>query len=500
MNTIAMVPQQSQQASYPDRASIRGETGAASLFQQLLETRSYPASSDDTGANDPTTTDKQVLMNILQERIDDKAIASDTREQLEQLKEMLAAAGSDPNQEIPDELDVLLKMMVEQAEELGLMPATATGPGMENIIGLMLNPVEQDAFIAQLRASIDGTDITSKEQIPLMEQWKGMRSNGQSEPVQLTEDQKSHIQQQMLAIAKQAQSIIAQGANDKDMLKAARSILTLLEQWTNHAKELPDQKNRMDTLMPEKHAEGNKVQVAWRELVQFYQKRNQFVANQQYQMNAKVSSQEVAKVLQNIQNQLQSEKQTTFQEVALPSMPMTKVEQYVIHLQANANAEPIDQQLINQLQKVMKSSRFLTLPNGNSQLTISLKPDNLGDIQLKVIQMDGEMTVRIIVATQAAKDMLESNLHQLKHMFSPQQVVIEKQDMPQQAAQGFQEKQENQQSMHDQGQQQEQGQSNQDKTSQQTTGDEDVPFHELLMKQKGAEVEQAHPVTRSIKI
>src|SRR5699024_4075522 len=45
------------------------------------------------------------------------------------------------------------------------------------------------------------------------------------------------------------------------------------------------------------------------------------------------------------------------------------------------------------------------------------------------IEMNGEMTVKITVSSQATKKMLEANIHQLKNMFSPHQVVIEKQEI-----------------------------------------------------------------------
>ena len=89
----------------------------------------------------------------------------------------------------------------------------------------------------------------------------------------------------------------------------------------------------------------------------------------------------------------------------------------------------MENQLLEQFQKVIKSSKFMTGPNGSNQLLLKLNPDQLGDISVKLTQLNGEMIVKITATTQAAKEALESNLQQLRHMFSPQQVVVEKQDL-----------------------------------------------------------------------
>src|SRR5699024_11587249 len=76
----------------------------------------------------------------------------------------------------------------------------------------------------------------------------------------------------------------------------------------------------------------------------------------------------------------------------------------------------------------MESSRYLNLNQANRQMTIHLRPHHLGYIVVKMNELNGEMLVKLMVQSSDAKRMLESNLHQLKHMFSPHQVVIEKQD------------------------------------------------------------------------
>ncbi|WP_088050199.1 flagellar hook-length control protein FliK [Virgibacillus dakarensis] len=290
------------------------------------------------------------------------------------------------------------------------------------------------------------------------------------------------IQQQLATILKQAKTVIGQIQTDLDLPKAARSILKLLEQWTGLTKGLPNNQSALEIIVPETTENGKKELSVWRDLVTFFQKRDQFVSNQQYNINAKVTSHDVAKVLHKALNEQSVEKGSTQQIQALSSMPMSKVEQYVIYLNQSQHSQSAPQQLIEQLQKVMKTSKFLTMNNGTSQLSITLKPDNLGEMMVKLTRINGEMTVKIMVTSQATKDMLESNMHQLKHMFSPQQVVVEKQDITSQQAQGFQGKQE-ERSMNEQSEEHSQHHTK-DGDSGQQTDETELVFHDLLMNEK----------------
>jgi len=106
---------------------------------------------------------------------------------------------------------------------------------------------------------------------------------------------------------------------------------------------------------------------------------------------------------------------------------MSPVEQYTIFVNQSASSTgSIQEQIIEQLQQIIQTSRFGQV-GGSNQLTIQLKPAHLGDMVLRFIQEDNQLNVRMIVTTKAAKEMLEANLNQLRHLFSPGQIVIERQ-------------------------------------------------------------------------
>ncbi|QKY69035.1 flagellar hook-length control protein FliK [Lentibacillus sp. CBA3610] len=296
-------------------------------------------------------------------------------------------------------------------------------------------------------------------------------------PHQILNDQT--LQKQFSALFAKVEDLLAQITDQKSISKSAPEFLKLLEQWSALAKDSTKQTSALMQSLPARN-ENNKA--VWQELVQSFQKRNQLAVNHQYNTNAKVTIRDVAKWLQHaIRNQTQLDKATAQQALTFTSsMPMSKVEQYVIHLN-QTNTQTVDHQLIEQFQKVMKSSKFMAIQNGTSQLNLSLRPENLGDMMVKLTQMNGEMTVKIVVTSAAAKEMLESNMHQLKNMFSPQQVVVEKQETSSQQTQTTQHEEDGQ-PMDDHNQ--EHSDADQDDKPHTEEDDFDLQLQEVLMNEK----------------
>ncbi|MBO8155235.1 MAG: flagellar hook-length control protein FliK [Bacillaceae bacterium] len=163
----------------------------------------------------------------------------------------------------------------------------------------------------------------------------------------------------------------------------------------------------------------------------------------------------------------------------IDTMPISRLEQYTIYLQQQKTdiQGNTQSQLLEQFQKMIQSSRFLK-QDGITQMTIKLKPAHLGEMMVKLTQLNGEMAVKITVTSNAVKEMLEGNLHQLRHMFSPNQVVIEKQQ-----DQVFQ--QHALYSRQDDSQEQSQGQNQQHNRDQQDhhSSKEDQPSFEDILSQ-----------------
>ncbi len=71
----------------------------------------------------------------------------------------------------------------------------------------------------------------------------------------------------------------------------------------------------------------------------------------------------------------------------------------------------------------------LNVGNGRSEFKIDLKPESLGQLRMQILTENNQVTVRILAENPLVKDMIESNLAQLKANFQNQGLEIEKFDV-----------------------------------------------------------------------
>ena len=224
----------------------------------------------------------------------------------------------------------------------------------------------------------------------------------------------------------------------------------------------------------------SKEKAIWQELVQNYQKRKELAST--YRTNASVETSDISKWLSHSINKQTTTNQNNITQssgIGLTSLPMSQIEQYVIHVNQMQSSSSVDQQVIDQIEKIMASSKFLSQPNGRMQLSMMLRPENLGEMRVHFTQMDGEMVVKIAVNSGATKDLLERNLHQLRNVFSPHQVVVERQEINLQQSADVPEEQ-NDESFNDQDNN---AQQNHDE-NQHNDDSNEVDFREILMNEK----------------
>lgn len=185
------------------------------------------------------------------------------------------------------------------------------------------------------------------------------------------------------------------------------------------------QKAEFSTLLEAKE-EGEVLQ----DLLRIFQKRHTFQKHQIYQSNASIAVEDVQKWLQQalIKYDTQGARDENRPQVYIPSkqsIPMTPLEQYTLHIKPTDRVDAISRNLVTDLQQIINRSQFLRQP-GIEQLTLRLQPQSLGDVTIRLLQVNGEMTVKFLVTSQAARDLFESNIHQLKPLFSPNHISIER--------------------------------------------------------------------------
>ena len=78
--------------------------------------------------------------------------------------------------------------------------------------------------------------------------------------------------------------------------------------------------------------------------------------------------------------------------------------------------------------QVFRTAAFL-LKNGRSEVKMSLHPESLGHLRIRILTESHQVTVKVMAETLVAKEMIEHNLHQLKADFQNQGLEIEKFDV-----------------------------------------------------------------------
>lgn len=86
--------------------------------------------------------------------------------------------------------------------------------------------------------------------------------------------------------------------------------------------------------------------------------------------------------------------------------------------------------LVREMQNVFKRANF-GQTGGTNRLLIKLYPEHLGQVRIELLQVNGIMTARILASTALGKEMLDSQLNQLRHAFLQQNLQVERIDIAQ---------------------------------------------------------------------
>ena len=172
------------------------------------------------------------------------------------------------------------------------------------------------------------------------------------------------------------------------------------------------------------------------------------VYQQQYQLNqTKDLLQSFASQFQSVTQQ-ETTKTATFQQV-VQQLTQTTVKQETDTTQVNVNQQQAtavttktvtvtlptqsssqSEALAKEIQNLLNRSQ-LSNNQGTMRLVLKLFPENLGQIRIEVMQKDGLLQARLLATTTAGKELLDSNLNQLKSAFVAQNIQMERIDVAQ---------------------------------------------------------------------
>lgn len=294
--------------------------------------------------------------------------------------------------------------------------------------------------------------------------------------------------------------LVTQAAENPTYLSSAKTtgpLLAALEQWVAMTKEMAEQ--TMQQQMNKVLSEEERKLID--HLVQRYKKKNTLAGKKMYEQEAKVTKTDVKKWLSQALEKYASPKPISKRpEAVLPIteenstlsiqdfMPVSKKEQWLALASSSSRVEEISNQLVRKITTALQHSPFLKNSNHSQQLTISLQPAHLGDITIRMAQVNGEMTVQLLTASKATKELLESNITQLRYLFAPQQISIEREEQVAEEEFGFEEENS------EQGDDEEEMQEKDSGKRQQETEEDNVQadFHTLLHSLEKKEVVYEH--------
>lgn len=142
-----------------------------------------------------------------------------------------------------------------------------------------------------------------------------------------------------------------------------------------------------------------------------------------------VFQQVVQQVVQQVTQQTtKQEVDTTQSSTPLHQQLATPTKTVSITLPAERPAQ--SEALLKEIQNLINRSQ-MSNSQGTMRLMLKLYPENLGSIRIEIMQKDGVLTARLLATTSAGKQLLDSNLHQLKSAFVAQNIQMERIDVAQ---------------------------------------------------------------------
>ena len=131
-------------------------------------------------------------------------------------------------------------------------------------------------------------------------------------------------------------------------------------------------------------------------------------------------------------NTEQQNQQSKPSETMVPLFAVTPTESRPV-FQVNATEkvpESRSEALMREFQAVLNRANF-GQTNGMNRISIKLYPEHLGQIRIELLEVNGVMTARILASTAMAREMLDSQMHQLRQAFNQQNLQVDRIDLSQ---------------------------------------------------------------------
>lgn len=152
-------------------------------------------------------------------------------------------------------------------------------------------------------------------------------------------------------------------------------------------------------------------------------------------INEKYNEQDVVKSLYERyiqQNRGDKATNTPILSLDVSNSHMSRVQQFFLHSGDEVATRQTEQQFLRQIENILARSQFRQLGNGIQQLTVKLHPASLGRLDITLQQVNGVIVAKMMTTTTIAKELIESQIHQLRHAFIQQQLPVDRIEVIQQ--------------------------------------------------------------------
>ncbi|PIC97174.1 hypothetical protein CSV69_02920 [Sporosarcina sp. P26b] len=444
--------------SAPSTVNIEGE-GFGSVFQSLMSATAIPAKPQTLGAD-------QELTKLLGE-----VLNADSLEELEGLLEELKQSVKSPivaqllkeaglRQTISVKgtavekisTEIIEKTIEEQTEELKLEQATPTQnqnqiqnslvqltEEAEELLGQMIASLEKESLVNG-NTELTITDLPNLHKFPSLQQLAALISENPDKLIEVV----TNVLEDVGVTKTQLDEIAATGdiwfvldvlqqlppekikiAMEQLPPKVTVELTALLKtiELTAHKMDLfTKQLNLVKTIQPilsqfASQLEANVVQPEAKQPVQIPSAMQHVIRFTTEQSAADAKQQDQ----QSKANETVTPVTATTQNEARPVFQMNTTEKV---------PESRSEALMREFQAVLNRANF-GQTNGMNRISIKLYPEHLGQIRIELLEVNGVMTARILASTAMAREMLDSQMHQLRHAFNQQNLQMDRIDLSQ---------------------------------------------------------------------
>lgn len=323
-----------------------------------------------------------------------------------------------------------LEMLVNDMEENNLVELVKellleAGGDLVNYEDEALVHMEERSVLSDLLSEMDST---TEGAIDENESIFHLLSDALDEATTHTLDKDEIMKFNQLVI--DIQAIMQQLQDGRQTEAVASNLLALVKVWSSLSKQV-DKDNFQQLVTKQLPTETYELM---EKLTELYEKRQHFSTKQMYGQDAKVTVKDVARWLTQLlpQQEMTPNNQVTpvmtNEHGKISPMKMSVLEQHTIHVSQGERVERVQQEITQQIANIVQRSNFLQQRNPLQELSIVLKPEHLGTMTIKFTQIDNQLMVKIVTSSSMTRDLLEGNMQQLKHAFSPHQVQVVRDD------------------------------------------------------------------------